>query len=389
MPVRYAVIDGCPCPKPLYPILRKLKKETGCTFNSIYRGDDVAGILHKHGKRTQRELFEQLPPGVANPPDRGTHVLRGDGTVGRLFDVLPWWRCGIDIDDDEVDAVIAAADRHGWDLYRPYASASERHHINFRKKPSRWRAFFRNVFPKKRKKRPRKPKPVGISGGVPAPAPHRPPPRPAKPPRGRDVLGPAIDVSDAQGSVDWEKVATKVPVAFTKATEGRTFTAATFTGKRLKAMKKAGLRTGVYHFARPDNNPARAEVEHFVSTVRDAGGEFISYEAWREGKPGIVAVLDFEHEPFDEGWAATWGAWFEKETGVKALLYGYGSSLNPVLGALRHFAGIWFAAYVDDWRPFLAGKHHRVVFWQDTDNWNCPGVSGGVDHNRYLGKEKP
>jgi hypothetical protein len=155
--MRYAVIDGCPCPRPLYPILRKLQKETGCTFNSIYRGDDVAGILHRNGKHTQRELFEELPPGTANPPDRGTHILLGDGVVGELHEKLPFWECGIDVNDSDVARVIAAARRHGWRMYQPYPSGTEFHHINFAAKPSRWKAFFRHVFgkakPKKRKAR--------------------------------------------------------------------------------------------------------------------------------------------------------------------------------------------------------------------------------------------
>lgn len=382
MALRYKVIDGCPCPRPMYPLLKKLKRETGCTYNSIYRGDDVATLLHKNGKRTQRELFEQLPPGLANPPDRGTHILRGDGTVGGLFAKLPWWRCGIDVDDADVPGLIAAARRHGWTLFQPYSSPSEFHHLNFRNKPKRWRAFFRHFWPKKPKGKP------GLSGGgVPAPPvkPTSPMPKP-KPKRLPTKDG--IDVSEHQGNIDWKKVrAAGVGWAIVKATEGRTFTDSRFTKERLKAMRSAGMRIGAYHFARPDNNPARSEVEHFVSTVKKAGGKFISYEAWKEGKPGVLAVLDFEHEPFDEGWAGTWGAWFEELTGVKALLYGYGSSLNPVLGSLRRFAGIWFAAYVDDWRPFLAAKHSRVVMWQDTSEWKVPGISGNVDHNRFLDKE--
>jgi len=148
MSVKYAVIDGCPCPKPMYPLLRKLQRDVGIDplYNSIYRGDDVASILHRFGKHTQRELFNELPPGVANPPDRGSHILRGDGNVGVLFSKLPWWRCGIDISDAYVDTVIAAAAKHGWKLYRPYSSGSEYHHVNFAKKPTRWRAFYRNVF---------------------------------------------------------------------------------------------------------------------------------------------------------------------------------------------------------------------------------------------------
>lgn len=154
--MRYAVIDGCPCPRPLYPILRKLKAETGCTYNSIYRGSDVAGILHKFGKHTQAELFAELGPGIANPPDRGTHILLGDGVVGALHEKLPWWKCGIDINDDQVDEVIAAARRHGWTLYRPYPTGSEYHHVNFAHKPAKWKLLYDAVFrPHKHRPQPR------------------------------------------------------------------------------------------------------------------------------------------------------------------------------------------------------------------------------------------
>jgi lysozyme len=382
--LRFVVLDGCPCPKPMYPILRKLKKETGCTYNSLYRGDDVAGILHRNGKRTQRELFEQLPPGVANPPDRGSHILKGDGTVGRLFQKLPWWRLGIDINDWEVPAVIAAAKRHGWELYQPYPSGSEFHHLNFRKKPSRWRVFYRNVFGKKKAKAPSvngKPAKVGVAGGVAAPA---GPKKPKSPPVKPRPLGDGIDVSEHQGDVNWKQVKRKCNWAIVKATEGRTFTDSSFTAARLKVMKAAKLKVGAYHFARPDNNRPKNEVRHFVSTVQRAGGKFISLEAWREGKVGVLGVLDFEQAPFDQEWAAAWGAWFEKETGVKAVIYGGGYSLNPVLPALRRFAGVWLAAYVDDWRPYFDGPKDKVVFWQDTSSWKCPGVKGNVDHNRAL-----
>lgn len=150
--LRLKELDGCACPKPLYPILRKLKADVdGLEYNSIYRGDDAAAILHKNGKHTQRELFIELPPGVANPPDRGSHILIGDGTVGRLFEKLKFWQCGIDVDDWLVAATIAAAAKHGWELYQPYPSGSEFHHLNFRKRPRRWKAFFFHYWPRKKR----------------------------------------------------------------------------------------------------------------------------------------------------------------------------------------------------------------------------------------------
>lgn len=390
--MKYLLLDGCPCPKPLFPLLKKLKEETGCTYNSIYRGDDVAGLLHKEGKHTQRELYEMFLRGEgapANPPDRGTHILLGDGVVGALHAKLPFWRCGIDVDDADVPKVIAAAARHGWKLYQPYPSSLEYHHLNFAKRPSRWKAFFHHVFgPAKKKKRPPH-HPLPPVPKPPVPSPHH------KKHTKVDVLGTAIDVSEAQGDVDWPKVAKKgvrkglrkraVKVGICKATEGADWTDSRFSGARLKAIAKAGLAVGVYHFARPDNNSAVTEARHFVRAVKAAGGHFISFEEWREGRSGVFGFLDFETSPYDKKFAIEFAAEFKKLTGCDLGIYGGGYSLNPVLAALKHFACVWLAAYVAEWEPYFDGPSSSVKFWQNKDNWRCPGVSGDVDHSVYLG----
>ena len=159
--MRYSVLDDCPVPRPMYPILRKLKAETGCVYQSVYRGTDVEGLLRKHGKHSQAYLYAHQGTegiGPANPPGRSTHELRSDGVayLGPIGRKLPWWGEGLDIDDAHVQAVIEAARRHGWKLFRPYGTGSEYHHVNFARKPSRWKALYRAVFkpkPKKRKDR--------------------------------------------------------------------------------------------------------------------------------------------------------------------------------------------------------------------------------------------
>lgn len=374
MALHYLTLDGCPCPKPLYPILKKLKAETGCTFESIYRGDDALALLHANGKHSQREIADATPAeraawgilGTPNPAGQSTHELFSDGVAykGPVGRKLRWWQCGIDVDDAHIEVVMHAAARHGWKLKHPYRAGVEFHHLNFAKRPRRWRAFFRHVFGKPK---------IAVAPAKVAAKPHKP----------VDHLGDAIDVFGAQGSVDWKKVGRKVKVGFCKATEGTTFTDPTFSGARLKEMQ-ANVRTGVYHFARPDNNSAASEVKHFVHTVQAAGGKFISYADWKAGKTGIVGVLDFETAPYEPRWAADWGRKFKEATGVEALIYGGGYSLNPVLTALPRFAGVWIAAYASDWHTYFAGLKKQVVFWQDRDNWRCPGVSGNVDHSRYL-----
>jgi hypothetical protein len=133
----FLVIQGCPCNPNIAPYFSLLAKWSNATVNSIYRGQDAAAILHAHGKHTQKELYETLPPGTANPPGRSTHELRSDGVAypGPIGRVLEWWQQGIDVNDGDVENMITHAKRHGWDLFQPYKSGVEFHHLNFRRRP--------------------------------------------------------------------------------------------------------------------------------------------------------------------------------------------------------------------------------------------------------------
>jgi hypothetical protein len=140
----YLDVQGCPVPRLLAPMLRTVLRESRSTMHSCYRGDDAAELLHKHGKHSQAELYDawlhrRAGFNPANPPGFSTHELRNDGAAytrwprgGRI----PWWACGIDIADSDVDRFIAAAAKHGWKVARTYpASRSEYHHVNFRRPP--------------------------------------------------------------------------------------------------------------------------------------------------------------------------------------------------------------------------------------------------------------
>lgn len=133
----FLVIQGCPCNPAIAPYFALLIKWSNATVNSIYRGDDAASILHRHGKHTQRELFETLPPGTANPPGRSTHELHSDGVAyaGPVGRRLEWWQQGIDVNDGNVHDMIMHAARHGWHLFQPYRSGVEFHHLNFKTRP--------------------------------------------------------------------------------------------------------------------------------------------------------------------------------------------------------------------------------------------------------------
>lgn len=139
--MRFVVIDRCPVPRRVAPVVRILKAESGATLNSCYRGDKATSLLKRLGKSTQSFLYRMWVRHVqgfnpANPPGFSTHELHSDGVAYRGPRGRPLaadWKVGMDWSD--TPAVIRVAERHGWHMFRPYPSGSEFHHLNFKRKP--------------------------------------------------------------------------------------------------------------------------------------------------------------------------------------------------------------------------------------------------------------
>ena len=139
--VRFAVIDQCPVPASLAPVLLRIKEHTGATLNSCDRSAAAEPVLRKFGKKSQRELYEGFRRGLpgfnpANPPGRSTHERRNDGVAypGPAGAPLPYWCVGMDWSD--AAAVIRAARAEGFTASITYpGNPREGHHVNFRKEP--------------------------------------------------------------------------------------------------------------------------------------------------------------------------------------------------------------------------------------------------------------
>jgi len=142
----YESVGGCAVPQALAAQLRVLQAESGCRYVSIYRGDDAADLLHQLGKHTQRDIFNATPEqrrawgvlGNPNPPGQSTHELFSDAVAYAGVSkghALQSWQCGIDVNDPDVDEWMVWARRHGWAVFRPYASGVEHHHVNFGSPP--------------------------------------------------------------------------------------------------------------------------------------------------------------------------------------------------------------------------------------------------------------
>lgn len=119
------------------------------TVTSADRRDNIiAAFNHKYGTTLHSQAylykgFEEGRPGFlpANPPDRGTHLLLGDGVVGEVHQRLEPYRLGIDVvsagRSNDCKPLVDWLSRSGYGAYRPYPAGSEAHHMNFSRPPHR------------------------------------------------------------------------------------------------------------------------------------------------------------------------------------------------------------------------------------------------------------
>ncbi len=140
---KFIVIQNCPTPPDIGAYIAVVVNDAHATLNSAYRGADAEHILNKHGKHSQAQLYDLFinhGGTPANPPGFSTHELRSDGVAYPMVTrgtELKWWMQGFDVNDGDVKNVMAAARKHGWQLFQPYHSGSEFHHLNFAQEPKR------------------------------------------------------------------------------------------------------------------------------------------------------------------------------------------------------------------------------------------------------------
>lgn len=197
-----------------------------------------------------------------------------------------------------------------------------------------------------------------------------------------DLIGP--DVSHHQGAVDWSRVGDSCFFGFCKATEG-----VTFHDKRMAANRQ-GMRDaklilkGLYHFARPGNNTAVTEADHFCDVV---GGL----------EPGEVAVLDLETTHLSRQatgqWTRDWMKRAGERLGTVPWLYSFGPFLNAMdtSGLQQH--PLWIAKYglnngtVPSSRP-NTDRWANFTMWQFTSEGQQSGISGRCDLSLFEGTEE-
>jgi GH25 family lysozyme M1 (1,4-beta-N-acetylmuramidase) len=189
-----------------------------------------------------------------------------------------------------------------------------------------------------------------------------------------------VDVSNHQGSkIDWPQVAGAGYVfAFAKASEGTTFTDATYALNRSGA-NAAGLAVGAYHFARPagttdvaSTSSAIAQADHFVDVAQPRGGD-------------LPPVLDLEttgglSPPQLVKWTQAWVNEVVARTGVRPLVYTSPSFWKTSLGDTTAFAlagsKLWIAHWTSSVSPTVPASNWGGFGWSFWQWSSCHAVPG-------------
>lgn len=178
-----------------------------------------------------------------------------------------------------------------------------------------------------------------------------------------------IDVSH-HNFATWDLI--NADFTIVKATEGRTYTDPSMVINSEKALAKSKY-IGFYHYARPENNTAREEADHFSKKVN-------AIIKNRDCKP--LVALDFEgnalhwqsvNERID--WINTFVKYVEELTGLQPLIY-MSSSASKIHKALFTETNnrLWVAHYGVESPSVPEGV--TPVLWQYTNNYEGKSVDG-------------
>ncbi len=194
-----------------------------------------------------------------------------------------------------------------------------------------------------------------------------------------------IDVSDYQGNLtqaNWNSIrADGKDFAWTKATEGGSYTASTFVNNMNRGTA-AGVYMGAYHYARPDLNSATTDAAHFVAVA----GPYL-------GSGYLRPMLDIEGSSFNlsttdlSNWINTFCKYVTDRYGASAdpLIYMSASRTVNEVNSSVTIHGLDVASYgsnaVDP--PVPTGNPSTGVwptwaFWQYGSQGRVAGIGGGT-----------
>lgn len=202
---------------------------------------------------------------------------------------------------------------------------------------------------------------------------------------GEKVSRLGIDVSDAQGSIDWGQVADDgidfaiVRVGYRGTTEGSIHADANFD-YNIDEAKAAGLDVGVYFYSQAVSEDEAQEEARFV--LSELNGRSLQYPIAFDFEE--TATHDGRADKIGSAQAAANARAFCREiesAGYKAVIYGNPQDLSDYDQTVLDEYPIWYAEYGS-----LPSMQRAFFMWQYTNEGSVAGVSTNVDMDLDLSK---
>lgn len=188
-----------------------------------------------------------------------------------------------------------------------------------------------------------------------------------------------IDVSEAQGSVQWSQVkAAGIDTVIVRATQGTKQVDQQFAAN-MAGAEGAGLHLGVYHALIASAN-GKAQADNFLAVTR-------AYLNWLDLPLAIDVELSNGMTPTqvaDTLYAMAVA--LEGATGAKPMIYTSPGFWNGSVGKQHdpYFAQcpLWVAHWTTASKPLLPRCWTTYRFWQYANDGNVSGIAGRVDLSR-------
>ena len=200
------------------------------------------------------------------------------------------------------------------------------------------------------------------------------PQQPAEAPKLRDLSEPfVIDVSYAQGNIDWDKIANHIDAAIIQLGYGqdRTSQDDKCFRKNVAACERLGIPYGLYIYSYAGNTSAAdGEANHALRCAKGCQLSLPIYYDLEESKLGQVAASNMR----------IFGAKIEK-AGYWAGLYSGEYYYNTHLKSVTNYTK-WIAKYgSNSGKPGTKPNVSNVAIWQYSSRGKIPGITGYVDVN--------
>jgi len=188
-----------------------------------------------------------------------------------------------------------------------------------------------------------------------------------------------IDVSYAQGNIDWQKVkamnedSVHITFTFIKATEG-ILSVDPYFQRNWREAAKAGIACGAYHYFKPSKN-GTAQAKFFLQVAKTEKGDL----------PMVVDVEELNHVTPEQmrQQLKDYLTYVEKKTKIKPIIYSGISFYTDYLQGYFDDYHLWVANYDQPDTKLNSGK--QWLIWQHSAKATITGINHVVDFDAFYG----